>query len=302
MLTHRETPYVKRSSIVTGHYKWAASADTWRSHGTEDWLIIYTIGGRGRFGYRSGEMKADPGDAILLRPRTLHDYGPDPSVGRWEIVWAHFDPRPEWSEWLAWPEIAPGLMRLRLAEEDRKWMERGLFEAHRREGGIQRRREAFALNALEEVLLRCDERNPLGETAAMDGRVRKAMDHINRFYKEPIAREAVAEASGLSVSRLSHLFREQTGMSLQQFQEQLRLHRAKQLLEYSPLSVQEVAEEVGYENPFYFTLRFKRYAGMSPRAYRQSRYLAFADEEARAEPPDESSASCESGGDAFAEG
>jgi YesN/AraC family two-component response regulator len=35
------------------------------------------------------------------------------------------------------------------------------------------------------------------------------------------------------------------------------------------MSIKEIAAEVGYENPFYFSLRFKKQTGTSPRDYRQ---------------------------------
>jgi AraC-like DNA-binding protein len=37
---------------------------------------------------------------------------------RWELVWAHFQPRPEWFAWLNWPVVADGLMRLRIDGSD----------------------------------------------------------------------------------------------------------------------------------------------------------------------------------------
>jgi AraC family transcriptional regulator of arabinose operon len=41
------------------------------------------------------------------------------------------------------------------------------------------------------------------------------------------------------------------------------------LLELSALSVKEVSREVGFDTPFYFTLRFKKFTGTSPREYRR---------------------------------
>jgi AraC family transcriptional regulator of arabinose operon len=54
-----------------------------------------------------------------------------------------------------------------------------------------------------------------------------------------------------------------------QFLELQRLNRAKQLLELTPRTIQAIASEVGFDNPFYFTQRFKRQTGLSPRDYRR---------------------------------
>ena len=131
-----------------------------------------------------------------------------------------------------------------------------------------RAHEDMAMNALEEVLLWCDRHNPLAQQTRIDARIQNAIDFICRNVSQKIDLEAIAQAAGLSVSRMAHLFREQVGQTPQHFLEQQRLDRAKQLLAFTPNSIKTIAYELGFENPFYFTLRFKRYTRMSPRAYR----------------------------------
>jgi AraC-like DNA-binding protein len=46
------------------------------------------------------------------------------------------------------------------------------------------------------------------------------------------------------------------------------LRRAGELLALSRQTIAEIADEVGFANPFYFTLRFKKHTGESPRAFR----------------------------------
>lgn len=270
MTPKTNTPHQTTASLVTGHFFQTGGYAAWRERGTDDWLLIYTLGGRGRFGHRGGQMRAEPGDMVLLRPGTLHDYGVEPELRRWELLWTHFQPRPAWHEWLIWPEIAPGLMRIQL--EDTALRERAvahLWEAHRLATGALPRREMFALNALEASLLWCDAQNPLSAQARLDSRVREAMDYLCRNLDAKITLETLASASHLSVSRFAHLFREQAGMTPQQFLERQRLSRARQLLERTGQTVQAIAAEVGFDNPFYFTLRFKKHTGLSPRDYRK---------------------------------
>jgi transcriptional regulator GlxA family with amidase domain len=47
-----------------------------------------------------------------------------------------------------------------------------------------------------------------------------------------------------------------------------RLNRARQLLGWTSLSIKEIAAEVGYHDPFYFSARFRKHLGKSPRAFR----------------------------------
>jgi AraC family transcriptional regulator of arabinose operon len=52
-----------------------------------------------------------------------------------------------------------------------------------------------------------------------------------------------------------------------------RIERATQLLRVTSLSVKQIAEQVGFESPFYFSLRFKKATGISPSAYRDNRTM-----------------------------
>jgi AraC family transcriptional regulator of arabinose operon len=161
-------------------------------------------------------------------------------------------------------------MVLRL--EDRALRRRviaSLREAVRCYHGAGLRRNAFSLHALEEALLWCDAANPRQAASRLDPRVSRAMDFICRDPAQPYSETALVKAAGLSASRLRHLFREQTGQSIRDFQERQRMERAGQLLTLSGQTIGEIAGELGFSNPFYFTLRFKKWSGESPRAFRQ---------------------------------
>ena len=257
------------AQLITGHYDELPGYATSRVRGTEDWLLIATLRGGGRFGFPDGEHVSEPGELVLFRPNTPHDYGVAAGQERWELLWTHFLPRPEWMVWLRWTELSPGVGHLVLADTTLRARVFSRFaEVHDLATSALRYRETFAINALEEVLLWCDTENPLSEQARMDKRITDAMEYLVRHLAEPVSLDELATVCGLSVSRLAHLFRLQVGVTAQQYLESQRLHRAQQLLELTPRPISVIAAEVGYENPFYFTLRFKRATGLSPRDYR----------------------------------
>jgi len=243
---------------------------TFRAHGTRDWLLIYTLGGSGLYRFPGGEFRSRAHDITLFRPGAFHDYQIAPEAKKWDLLYAHFLPRPDWLPWLNWPEKAPGFMVLTLQEPaTRRRVVLRLSDMNRLNSSSLTRSQVFAQNAFEEVLLWCDTVNPAQALSQFDPRVRKAMDFLGEHATEPFSEERLARVAGLSPSRLRHLFRKQAGDSPRHFQEEQRLRRARDLLAMSRQTIGEIANELGFENPFYFTLRFKKHTGESPRAFRQ---------------------------------
>lgn len=80
---------------------------------------------------------------------------------------------------------------------------------------------------------------------------------------------SVAENFSFSPSYLTRLFKEQEGITPIQFIDEIRMKKAIELLNHRTLTVNQIAEAVGYKNQFYFTKRFKRYFGMPPTKYKQ---------------------------------
>jgi len=96
------------------------------------------------------------------------------------------------------------------------------------------------------------------------------MDYLIQHLHEKPTMTETADHVGLSVSRLAHLFKSETGNTPQRFLEGKRIDRAAQLLLRTTFSVKQIASAVGFDSPFYFSLRFKERTKQSPKAYRQS--------------------------------
>lgn len=265
----RATTYIPPvRPLHADEYRGRSIRHTFRPHGTKDWLLIYTQGGSGLYELVGrGQFRTRRGDVTLHRPGAFHDYQYAPEAGRWDLLWAHFLPRPEWLPWLDWPEIAPGILHLNLHEPAlRLRVERRMRDVIRYNHTA---RQNLGLNALEEVILWCDSVNTRRSARRIDPRLTRAMELLSTQLREPYCEERIARAVGLSASRFRHLFHEQVRDSARNFQEQRRLKRARDLLAMSRQTIAEIAAEVGFASPFYFTLRFKKHTGESPRAYRQ---------------------------------
>jgi len=80
----------------------------------------------------------------------------------------------------------------------------------------------------------------------------------------------LAAAVNLSSGRLAHLFKSEVGISPQRYLNNLRMEKAKELLEHGLLSVKEIAAEVGIPDVSRLCRSFKARYGMTPKEYRKT--------------------------------
>ncbi|MCQ6557448.1 response regulator [Paenibacillus mendelii] len=99
---------------------------------------------------------------------------------------------------------------------------------------------------------------------------------IEHNYDRTITLDDVAKHVHLNASYLSYLFKEITGMNYIDYVTEFRIEKAKTILSESNWKIYEVGEMVGYENPRYFTLIFKKYTGQTPLEYRNTTYKSHA--------------------------
>jgi len=81
----------------------------------------------------------------------------------------------------------------------------------------------------------------------------------------------LARDLGMALSTLRRRFRQETGTALHRYVLELRLGRARDLVGNTELPFKEIAEQLGYDNLFYFSRQFRRFHGVPPGAYRRSR-------------------------------
>lgn len=96
----------------------------------------------------------------------------------------------------------------------------------------------------------------------------------NYADRSPVAR--MVARSGLSERSFNRRFRQATGYAPVQYVQTLRIEEAKQILEQSDMAVDDVAAEIGYEDPTHFRRLFKRLVGVTPAVYRRRMSLVGA--------------------------
>lgn len=99
--------------------------------------------------------------------------------------------------------------------------------------------------------------------------------YIREHLQEPLCVESLAREFHYSRTRLSVLFKEATGQTINSYITTERIARAKHLLVEGKLSMTQIARAVGYSSPQYFSRRFSQMVGCPP-----SDYLQVTEEEA----------------------
>ncbi|MGE3288594.1 MAG: AraC family transcriptional regulator N-terminal domain-containing protein [Pseudonocardia sp.] len=100
--------------------------------------------------------------------------------------------------------------------------------------------------------------------------------YVREHMAEPLTVADLAHVVCMSPSALTNVFTEATGMGPYQFVKRMRLDHACVLLVQEDLNVSEVAREVGYVSLSHFITEFRRYFGVTPRAYAEAQRGAVA--------------------------
>jgi transcriptional regulator GlxA family with amidase domain len=102
-----------------------------------------------------------------------------------------------------------------------------------------------------------------------DSVVRYVEEWLASHFREARAVAGAVATCGIPERSLKRRFKTATGSSLIDHVQNLRIEEAKRLLEREAISAEDIAAQVGYDNPAFFRRLFKRCTGLTPGAYRR---------------------------------
>jgi YesN/AraC family two-component response regulator len=113
-----------------------------------------------------------------------------------------------------------------------------------------------------------DPNNSLSVISEKDKQKQTLVNHtiyyLENHHQEDITLEMLADMLYISPAQLSKVFRKITGRSPIKYLIEIRLKHAYELLLHTNLTVKEIAEKVGYHDPFYFSKLFKKHYDLAP--------------------------------------
>lgn len=110
----------------------------------------------------------------------------------------------------------------------------------------------------EKMILKAEGNDPIS----------KAKAYIHDHYRESFSLEDVAEYVELTPTYFTKLFKDQTQQTFIDYVTDYRIEKSKELLRQTNLSLKEIAYEVGYKDPNYYSRVFKKWTNESPKQFR----------------------------------
>lgn len=98
--------------------------------------------------------------------------------------------------------------------------------------------------------------------------VQNTIAYIKNNYSKNISLSDAAEVSQVSSSYLSLIFKQETGVNFSNYLTDYRMEMAKKMLVTTNKKIYEIADEIGFSSPYYFSKVFKEYTGMTCKEYK----------------------------------
>ena len=96
----------------------------------------------------------------------------------------------------------------------------------------------------------------------------EAILYMQQHVHDNISLQDLCAFTHYSPSRFSSLFKQKTGYAPIDYFLQLKMQKASQLLDFTDKSVKDIGAVFGFDDPYYFSRRFTKIFGMSPKKYR----------------------------------
>lgn len=132
-------------------------------------------------------------------------------------------------------------------------------------------------NRVEAIFLkiaRAAERSKFDGNSQYDEKLLTLRTELQKRLAHPWSLQEMADLVGLSVSRLSVLYKKRFALSPNQDLIHMRIEQSKLLLLSGNMKLEQISRLCGFKNEYYFSRLFKKRENISPGAYRQGGYRA----------------------------
>lgn len=236
-----------------------------------EFQLVYIITGSGYFESDScKKTKITAGTVIMVFPNEWHSYYPDSETG-WTEYWVGFkgsniDKRIEEGFFSkSEPLFKIGVNRLIIG-----FYEDIISYVEEEKSGYQQLISSIAFHILSLVYYRNSNKNYVNNP--IEEKVQQARVLMRETVTNPLSPEDIAKEIGVGYSWFRKMFKEYTGISPMQYQLQVKLIKAKELLNSSNMTISEIAYELGFESISQFSTFFKNKEGITASDFKKNNF------------------------------
>ncbi|PRR79621.1 AraC family transcriptional regulator [Clostridium vincentii] len=245
--------------------------DCWE-HEHESYEWIYIEKGTMKYWCNDVCMQASEGDFYYIQPGQTHKEDSLTSgVDFYYIKFGYFDLRGRPFFLMPFPGDPENQIVRRIDNDFREMIKSVYREGIGKQPGAKQIIEA---KLLEMIWIIRRKLNTCEETKEQPDRrtelTRTAIKYIKTNYSKKILLEDICEHCEISTGYLSHVFKKITDFSPLQYRDRIRMEEAKKLIREGDLKLNEISEKVGMFDEFYFSKRFKKLVGVSPKDYKNN--------------------------------
>ncbi|MFJ3473406.1 helix-turn-helix domain-containing protein [Microbacterium maritypicum] len=258
------TKPVTRRLLVTdvGYYPDALDHQMSRPRGTDETIVMVCASGTGWARIGETAHRVGSQQAIVIPRGVPHAYGSDQNHP-WTIWWAHIIGA-DVADLLEGMEVTASrpLLRVRAIERAVALLDEIL-------SNLERDQTPARLMAASGSAWKLLTQLAVDRTLPAPGDpLQRAMNFLSDRLDGSVRVPELARLVGVSPTYLTTMFRRATGGGVLAHHTALRMARARQLLDTTEATIAEIASEVGYDDPFYFSRHFRRHHGVSPSSFR----------------------------------
>jgi AraC family transcriptional regulator of arabinose operon len=242
-----------------GFYPKAKDHYTFRKKGLPENFIFYCVDGHGWYQIEGQRYQVGPNEFFILPQNKEHAYGAD-ADHPWSIYWIHFggEGLPVFNKTMAVQKHFKPFLIKNNAQTIAIFTK--IYKALQLGYSIDNL--LFANMCLVHFLTlfiyntRHYESVENDKPDCVDSAILYMQEHIDE------------NISNYSVSRFSNLFKHKTGYAPIDYFLQMKMQKACQQLDFTTHAVKAIAFDMGFDDPYYFSKRFKTIIGVSPKKYR----------------------------------
>jgi AraC-like DNA-binding protein len=236
-----------------------------RKNGCDDFILLYSMGGKGHIETDTSKFELASNQFIIIPPRRFHRYQAD-IYDPWTLYWVHFSSNKLSSLSREFKvEQFYGPTNLLYTEKIADiWGE--MYSSL--DSGYSAISMGYANFCLYRFLSFFFFPQKKYKISAKETPIDKSIEYMKANIDKNLTTDEIAGLFQYSSSHYTALFKKKTGLSPIDYFIKMKIHYACQLLSQSELKIKEIAEKIGYDDPYYFSRIFKKVMNKSPKEYR----------------------------------